>query len=69
MTTYKIKSHAKINLSLKVLGKLKSGLHKIETLVTFLSLHDEIEIKKNNDSQGPQGDPWDPRGSPAGGGV
>ena len=47
MTTYKIKSHAKINLSLKVLGKLKSGLHKIETLVTFLSLHDEIEIKKN----------------------
>ena len=41
-----IKSYAKVNLSLKVLGKLKSGLHKIESLVSFLYLHDEIYIKK-----------------------
>ena len=41
-----IKSYAKVNLSLKVLGKLKSGLHKIESLVSFLDLHDEIYIKK-----------------------
>ncbi len=41
-----IKSYAKINLSLKVVGKLKSGLHKIESLVSFLDLHDEIYIKK-----------------------
>jgi len=40
-----IKSHAKVNLSLKVLGKLKSGLHKIESLISFLDLHDEIYIK------------------------
>jgi len=40
-----IKSYAKVNLSLKVLGKLKSGLHKIESLVSFLDLHDEIYIK------------------------
>tara|TARA_B100001123_G_scaffold224359_1_gene252590 strand:+ start:527 stop:1375 length:849 start_codon:yes stop_codon:yes gene_type:complete len=41
-----IKSYAKVNLSLKVIGKLKSGLHKIESLVSFLDLHDEIYIKK-----------------------
>jgi len=41
-----IKSYAKINLSLGVVGKLKTGYHKIESLVSFLSLHDEIKIKK-----------------------
>ena len=37
-----IKSYAKINLSLGVVGKLKSGYHKIESLVSFLNLYDEI---------------------------
>jgi len=46
MKYYKIKSHAKINISLKVLGKLKSNLHKIESLVSFINLYDEIFIKK-----------------------
>ena len=41
-----IKSYAKINLSLGVVGKLKSGFHKIESIVSFLNLHDEIKIKK-----------------------
>ena len=41
-----IKSHAKINLSLRVIGKLKSGYHKIESLVSFLNLYDEIKIKE-----------------------
>ena len=40
----KIKSHAKINLSLNVVGK-KLSLHKIETIVTFIELHDKIMIK------------------------
>ena len=40
-----IKSHAKINLSLGVTGKLKSGYHKIESIITFLDLVDEIKIK------------------------
>ena len=40
-----IKSHAKINLALNVVGK-NSYLHKIETLVAFVSLHDEISIKR-----------------------
>ena len=48
MKYYKIKSHAKINISLKVLGKLKSNLHKIESLVSFINLYDEIFIKKIN---------------------
>lgn len=42
----KIKSHAKINISLNVLGKLKSKLHKIESLVGFVTLVDDIFIKK-----------------------
>ena len=45
MKFYKIKSHAKINLSLNVLGKFKSKLHKIESLVSFLDLSDDIFIK------------------------
>ena len=44
----KIKSHAKINLSLNILGKKKSKLHNLETLVGFLDLHDEIFISKIN---------------------
>ena len=48
MRYYKIKSYAKVNISLKVLGKLKSNLHKIESLVSFINLYDEIFIKKTN---------------------
>ena len=43
-----IKSHAKINLSLNVLGKINSNFHRIETIVSFISLHDEIYIKNIN---------------------
>lgn len=42
----KIKSYAKINLSLGVTGRLKNGYHKIESLVSFVYLYDEIKIKK-----------------------
>ena len=48
MKFYKIKSYAKINISLKVLWKLKSNLHKIESLVSFINLYDEIFVKKIN---------------------
>ena len=47
----KIKSHAKINLSLNVLGKKKSKIHNLETLVGFLDLHDEIFIRKINEKK------------------
>ena len=40
----KIKSHAKINLALNVVGKTFS-LHKIESIISFLNLHDEIFLK------------------------
>ena len=45
MSYFKIKSYAKINLSLNVIGKSKS-LHKIESIISFLTLHDEIKIRK-----------------------
>ncbi len=45
MSYFKIKSHAKINLALNIVGKAYS-LHKIESIVSFLDLHDEILIKK-----------------------
>tara|TARA_B100000989_G_scaffold260558_1_gene211191 strand:+ start:1425 stop:2270 length:846 start_codon:yes stop_codon:yes gene_type:complete len=47
MTQLRIKSFAKINLALNIIGK-SSLLHKIETIVSFISLHDEIFIKKIN---------------------
>ena len=43
-----IKSYAKINLSLGVTGRLNSKYHKIESLVSFLKLHDEVKIRKIN---------------------
>ena len=44
MSFDKIKSNAKINLSLNVTGKY-SKLHKIESIISFISLHDNIFIK------------------------
>ena len=43
----KIKSYAKLNVALNITGK-NSSLHKIESIVVFVSLHDEIFIKKIN---------------------
>ena len=45
MSFAKIKSNAKINLALNVVGKSKK-LHKIESLVAFIEHHDLILIKK-----------------------
>ena len=45
MNYSRIKSFAKINLALNVTGK-NSGLHKIESIVGFVSLYDVILIKK-----------------------
>ena len=47
MSYFKIKSYAKINLALNVVGKAYS-LHKIESIISFLDLHDEIFIKNIN---------------------
>ena len=44
MKYIKIKSYAKINLLLNVVGK-NSSLHKIESIIAFIDLHDVILIK------------------------
>lgn len=44
MKTFKIKSYAKINLALNVIGK-SSKLHKIESIVSFIDLHDLIYLR------------------------
>ncbi len=52
MKNFKIKSYCKINLSLKVIKKLKNGYHNLESLITFCDLYDSIfisEIKKHKD--------------------
>jgi 4-diphosphocytidyl-2-C-methyl-D-erythritol kinase len=38
---------AKINLSLKILGRRSDGFHEIETLIVPISLCDEIKIDRN----------------------
>jgi len=47
MNIFKIKSHAKINLALNVTGRT-SKLHKIESIVSFIDLHDLIYLKQTN---------------------
>ena len=43
-----IKSYAKINLSLNILGKYKNNFHKIQSIISFLELHDDIYLKPIN---------------------
>ena len=41
-----LKSYAKINLTLSVNKKLKSGLHNIQSIYCLIDLHDKIFLKK-----------------------
>ena len=45
MHIFKIKSYAKINLALNVTGK-KIKLHKIESIISFIDLHDLIYLQQ-----------------------
>ncbi len=45
MSFKKLKSWAKINLSLNVIRRLPGNYHKIESLITFVQFSDEIKIK------------------------
>ena len=48
-TIHNLKSHAKINLNLNIIGKKKSKkLHSIESLVVLIDLADEIQISEIN---------------------
>jgi 4-diphosphocytidyl-2-C-methyl-D-erythritol kinase len=43
---------AKINLSLKILGRRNDGFHELDTLIAPISLHDEIRIDKGRLGKG-----------------
>ena len=47
----KIQSYCKINLSLRVLRKLNSGYHNIQSLITFCNISDIIHINQINDKK------------------
>ena len=48
MRVYRIKSFAKLNLALNITGK-STLLHKIESIFSFVELHDVIFVKKINE--------------------
>ena len=50
MSYIKIKSYAKLNLALNITGKT-SSLHKIESIIVFVDLHDVISIKRLNSNK------------------
>ena len=43
-----IKSYAKVNLSLKVLGRNKNKFHKIQSIISYLDIYDRIYINSVN---------------------
>ena len=51
MKSFKIKSYCKINLSLKVIKKLKNGYHNISSFITFCNLYDSILISKTKNKR------------------
>jgi len=46
MKFFKIKSYAKLNLSLYVIKKIQKKLHSIESLVTFINFYDLIYVRE-----------------------
>ena len=45
MNFSKIRSYAKLNLALNVIGKSSSDLHRVESLITFVKLYDLIYLR------------------------
>ncbi len=44
----RIRAPAKVNLSLRVVGKRRDGYHLIDSIMAPVSLYDEIEIKRRS---------------------
>ena len=51
MKTFLVYSFCKINLSLRIIKKLPIGLHKIQSIITFINLFDTIKIKEIDSRQ------------------
>ena len=49
MSVLFIKSRAKLNLSLNVLGVFENNYHDLDMLICPISMHDEIVIEKNDE--------------------
>lgn len=50
MQSVRIKAHAKINLTLEIVGR-EQGFHMLDSLVASVDLHDLIVLKKRKDKQ------------------
>src|SRR6202043_1474104 len=48
MAPMQVLAPAKINLTLRVLGKRPDGFHEIETLISPISLYDKIDVEKQS---------------------
>ncbi len=48
MAHVQMKAHAKINLSLDVIGKRENGYHDLQMIMQEIGLFDNITVKKNN---------------------
>jgi len=48
MSAMQVLAPAKINLSLKILGRRNDGFHEIETLISLISLADKIDIERQS---------------------
>ena len=51
VTVLRLKSHAKVNLGLEVLGLRQDGYHELRTLFQTLELHDDLELRARRDGQ------------------
>ncbi|MEG0156835.1 MAG: 4-(cytidine 5'-diphospho)-2-C-methyl-D-erythritol kinase [Anaerovoracaceae bacterium] len=45
MEIINLKSYAKINLSLDILGKLENGYHQVEMIMQQIDLHDDVAVR------------------------
>ena len=51
MSSIELKSRAKINLSIDVLGKREDGYHLVEMIMQTIDLYDLIEINEKDNDQ------------------
>ena len=45
----KLEAHAKVNLTLEIIGKRPDGFHNLASVMQTIELHDEIEIESSDD--------------------